>query len=73
MKILEKNMSVLDIGIRVSLSIILFGLFFTNTLTGTIGFIDLGIAILFTITSVIGFCPFYKICGITSCPNKKVK
>ncbi|TDK44944.1 YgaP family membrane protein [Algoriphagus formosus] len=73
MRILEKNMGLLDIGIRIILAAVLFTLFFTNTVTGTIGFIDLGIAILFTVTSFVGFCPLYKVFGFKTCPNKRLK
>jgi hypothetical protein len=72
MKAIEKNMGKIDSGIRLTLAVVLFILFLTKTVTGTIGFIDLGLAVLFTITSFVGFCPLYKLVGIKSCPNSKV-
>lgn len=71
MKALEKNMGKIDAGIRLTIAVVLFILFLTKTVTGTIGFIDLGLAVLFTITSFVGFCPLYKLVGIKSCPTSK--
>jgi hypothetical protein len=68
---LDKNMGKLDIGIRLSLAAVLFFLFAGRTLTGAIGFLDLALAILFTVTSFVGFCPIYKIFGFKTCPNSK--
>ena len=72
MKAIEKNMGRIDTIIRLSLAVALFALFLTKTVSGTIGFIDLGFAILFTATSFMGFCPLYKLVGIKSCPNSKI-
>lgn len=69
MKALDKNMGRIDTGIRLTVAGLLFALFFTKTVTGTIGFIDLGLAVLFTVTSFVGFCPVYKLFGATTCPN----
>lgn len=72
MKALKKNMGKVDTGIRLTLAVVLFILFFTNAVSGTIGFIDLGIAILFTITSFVGFCPLYRLVGFKTCPTKRI-
>ncbi|MCZ8133901.1 MAG: DUF2892 domain-containing protein [Algoriphagus sp.] len=71
MKEVEKNVGRIDTGIRLTIAVVLFILFFTKTVTGTIGFIDLGLAVLFTITSFVGFCPLYKLMGLKTCPNSK--
>lgn len=71
MKALDRNMGKIDTGIRLTVAGILFVLFFTKTVTGTIGFIDLGLALLFTVTSFVGFCPVYKLFGATTCPNSR--
>ncbi len=68
---LEKNMGKIDSGIRLTIAAVLFVLFLTKTVSGTIGYIDLGLAVLFTVTSFVGFCPLYKLVGIKSCPNSK--
>lgn len=68
---LEKNMGKIDSGIRLTIAAVLFVLFLTKTVSGTIGYIVLGLAVLFTVTSFVGFCPLYKLVGIKSCPNSK--
>jgi hypothetical protein len=42
-------------------------LYFTGTLTGTIGIVALVVAAIFTLTSVISFCPLYALVGASTC------
>jgi len=56
---MKKNMSSADKIVRVLLAIIIAILFFTNQITG-VAAIVLGIfALVFLLTSFIGFCPLY--------------
>jgi len=56
---MKKNMGTIDRAIRVILAIVVAVLYFTNAITGMVAII-LGIfAIIFIITSFIGFCPLY--------------
>lgn len=56
---MKKNMGTIDRTIRVLLAVVVAILYFTNSITGTVAII-LGIfAIIFIITSFIGFCPLY--------------
>jgi len=56
---MKKNMGTIDRTIRVALAIVVAILYFTKAITGTAAII-LGIfAIIFVITSFIGFCPLY--------------
>lgn len=68
---IERNMGKIDSGIRLTIAAVLFVLFLTKTVSGTIGYIDLGLAVLFTITSFVGFCPLYRIVGVKTCPNSR--
>jgi uncharacterized membrane protein len=68
---MKKNMSSADRIIRLIISAILVTLYFTNTVTGTLGVILLVLAGVFTFTSIISFCPLYAIFGISTCPAKK--
>lgn len=56
--------------IRVILAVIIGYLYYTGTLSGTIGFILMILAWVFVITSLIGFCPLYKPLGINTCSKK---
>jgi type IV secretory pathway VirB2 component (pilin) len=46
-------------------------LYFTGTVTGTLGIVLVVIAGVFTLTSVISFCPLYSIVGLSTCPVQK--
>lgn len=62
-----KNMGTADKIIRIIIAAVIGYLFFTKHISGTIGVVLLIIAIVFLLTSVVGFCPMYKILGIQTC------
>ncbi|MBK7225109.1 MAG: DUF2892 domain-containing protein [Saprospiraceae bacterium] len=68
---MKKNMSSADRIIRLVISAILVTLYFTNIIGGTVGLILLILATVFTITSIISFCPLYSIFGISTCSTKQ--
>lgn len=68
---MKKNMSSADKIIRLIISAIMVILYFTNVVSGTVGVIMLVLAAVFTLTSIISFCPLYAIFGISTCPVKK--
>ena len=56
---MKQNMGTADRTIRIIMAIVVAILYFTNQITGTVATI-LGIfAIVFLVTSAIGFCPIY--------------
>ena len=67
---MKKNMGSTDRIIRVLLAIVLITLYFTGTVTGTIGIAMMVLAIVFILTSIVSFCPLYAPFGISSCPVK---
>ena len=68
---MKKNMSSADRIIRLIISAIMVTLYFSNTVGGTVGIILLVLASVFTLTSIISFCPLYAIFGISTCAAKK--
>jgi hypothetical protein len=56
---MKKNMGLIDRIIRVVLAAVVAVLYFTGQLTGTAAIILGIIAVIFIITSAIGFCPLY--------------
>jgi len=69
---MKNNMSAYDKLIRLVVSIVLIILYYKHIVAGTIGIICLVVALILTITSLIGFCPIYKILGLnTRTPQKK--
>ncbi|XLS30100.1 DUF2892 domain-containing protein [Flavobacteriaceae bacterium M23B6Z8] len=66
-----KNMGSADRIIRVIIAAIVGVLYFTGTLSGTLGIVLLVLAGVFVLTSVISFCPLYAPFGIKSCKLKE--
>ena len=67
---MKKNMGSVDRIIRLVFAAIIAVLYFTNAITGTLGIVLITLAVIFTITSLIGFCPLYASFGISTCKRK---
>ncbi len=68
---MKKNMGSADKIIRILIAVVIGILYFTGTITGTLGTILLVVAIISLLTSFISFCPLYAPFGIdTSCKKK---
>lgn len=68
--IMTKNMGGTDRIIRTIVAIIALILYFTGTLTGTVGIVTLVVAGVFLLTSSVSFCPLYTILGLNTCGVK---
>ncbi|UOK43019.1 MULTISPECIES: YgaP family membrane protein [Flavobacterium] len=66
---MKANMGNRDKFIRIGISIILAILVATEVITGTLGFVALGIGAVFLLTSTISFCPLYSLLGIKTTPK----
>lgn len=67
---MTKNMGSADRIIRVIIAAIVGILYFTGTISGTLGIVLLVLAGIFVLTSVISFCPLYAPFGIKTCKIK---
>lgn len=56
--------------IRIIVATIFAGLYFTGTVTGTVGIILLVLGAVFLLTSFVSFCPLYLPFGISTCSKK---
>jgi len=65
---MQKNMGTIDRVVRLILAAVAVLLYYNGTLTGTIGIIALVVAAVFTLTSVVSFCPIYRLVGMSTCP-----
>ncbi len=65
---MKKNMGSADRVIRLIIAAIAVFLFYNDTLTGTVGIVALVLAAVFTLTSLMSFCPLYRLVGISTCP-----
>lgn len=65
-----KNIGSADKMIRLIIAAIVIALYFTGTVTGTLGIVLLVVAGVLVLTSFVSFCPLYAMLGINSCPMK---
>lgn len=70
---MKKNMGNSDRIIRSIVAVIIAVLYFTGTITGTVGIVLLVLAGVFLLTSFISFCPLYAPLGISTCSVKKTQ
>lgn len=68
---MKKNMGNTDRIVRIVIAAVIAVLYYTGTLSGTLGLVLLILAGVFVLTSLISFCPLYAPFGINTCPAKK--
>lgn len=64
---MKKNMGTTDRVLRTVVAIVVATLYFTGTLTGTLGLVLMIAAAIFVLTSAVSFCPLYTLLGIRTC------
>lgn len=68
---MKKNMGNADRVIRFILAAIIAVLYFTGTVSGTLGIVLLVLGAVFVLTSFISFCPLYAPFGLSTCAVKE--
>ena len=68
---MKKNVGNTDKIIRLILAAILAVLYFSGTVTGTLGIVIAVAAAMLVITSLVSFCGLYTILGIHTCKVKR--
>jgi len=63
---MKKNMGGADRIIRIIIAIVVGVLYYTETISGTLGTVLLVLAGVFLLTSFINFCPLYTVLGINT-------
>lgn len=63
-------MGIADRVIRVIIAAVIATLYFTHILSGTLGIVLMVVSGVFVLTSLISFCPLYRIIGVTTCKVK---
>lgn len=64
---IKKNMGIVDRAVRLLLAAVVAVLYFSGNLTGLAAIILGLLAVIFVITSFIGFCPLYLPLGLNTC------
>jgi amino acid transporter len=67
---MKKNMGAIDQIVRLALAAVIAILYVTGTVSGAAGIILIVIALIFAVTSFIGFCPLYTLLKISTCKVK---
>ena len=67
---MKPNMGTADRIVRILVAAVIAILYFTGTVSGTLGIVLLVLAGVFVATSVVSFCPLYAPFGISTCPKK---
>ncbi|MEH6512330.1 DUF2892 domain-containing protein [Maribacter arcticus] len=68
---MKKNMGSTDRFIRIFIAVALLTTFYTDTVTGTLGYVMAAIAGVLILTTFISFCPLYTLFGMNTCKIKK--
>ena len=67
---MTKNKGNTDKLIRLAVAALIAVLYYTGTISGTLAMILGIVAIIFTLTSLVSFCPLYTLMGINTCKTK---
>ncbi|RPH48585.1 MAG: DUF2892 domain-containing protein [Desulfobacteraceae bacterium] len=63
---MKNNVGDTDKTIRLGLAVIIIFLYLTKMIPGVVGLILMAIALIFAVTSLIGFCPLYTLLKIST-------
>lgn len=63
-------MGTADRVIRLIIAGLVAVLYFTNTISGTLGIVLMVLSAVFLLTSLVSFCPLYTLFGIKTCKSK---
>lgn len=64
---MTKNMGNWDRLLRLGVAIVIAALYFMGMISGTLAIILGIVAAAFIVTSLIGWCPLYRIVGVSTC------
>lgn len=67
---MKKNMGSIDRIVRLIISLAFVLLYYTQTVSGTLGLVLVILAGIFTLTSILGWCPLYLPFGISTIKKK---
>jgi hypothetical protein len=68
---MKKNVGNTDRIIRLMIAALFIVLYFTGTVSGTLGLVLMIAAVIFAATSLISFCPMYALFGMNTCSVAK--
>ncbi|MEO5911231.1 MAG: DUF2892 domain-containing protein [Pelobium sp.] len=63
---MRTNMGIADRLIRVVIALSVLVLYYMEIISGTVAIMGIILSIIFLLTSIISFCPFYKLMGYST-------
>lgn len=63
---MKKNMGTIDKVIRILVAVVVVILYFTHVISGVLAIVLLALSAVFVITSLLGFCPLYRLLGLST-------
>lgn len=69
---MKKNMGLADRVIRTLLAIVFGLMYYAGIISGTVGVILIVLAVVFLLTSLISYCPLYRLFGISTHKNEAI-
>jgi hypothetical protein len=67
---MKKNMGGTDRIFRTVLALLVGVLYWQGIIDGILAYVLIAFAFIFVLTSLIGFCPLYRLVGLNTCPGK---
>ena len=64
---MKKNMGSTDKLIRVIIAAAIGVLYYLDYINGTLAYVLMGVAIILLVTSLVNFCPLYRLLGTSTC------
>ncbi len=68
---MKKNMGNSDKLIRLLIAVVIAALYYTKVIDGTVAIVLMAVGIILLLTSLLNFCPLYKIFGLNTCKIPK--
>jgi hypothetical protein len=68
---MKKNIGTVDKVIRILVAVVVVILYFTNTISGTLGIILLAVSAILVLTSFLSLCPLYLLLGLSTTSKKE--
>lgn len=68
---MKRNMGGADRIIRIAITGIIVVLYWQGIIEGKIAIALLVVAAIFLLTSLVSFCPLYKLVGLNTCPKNR--
>jgi len=64
---MKKNMGSTDKIIRVIIAAVIGLLYYLDYISGTLAYVLMAVAIILLVTSLVNFCPLYRLLGTSTC------